>query len=80
MYKVLFINNKYNNFKNLNNNEIIEGLIMKQMFPKMHFHYYLNFLKNIIIKPFKLKKEGNFYNLRFFNFLNNDLFNFCFFY
>lgn len=81
LYKILFNNNKYNNFKNLNNNEILElhSDTNIKMWPVVSFSYYLNFFNSFTIMPFKLKKENILYNFNFLNLFNNNLFNFCFF-
>lgn len=82
LYKILFNNNKYNNFKNLNNNEILElhSDTNIKMWPVVSFSHYLNFFNSFTIMPFKLKKENILYNFNFLNLFNNNLFNFCFFY
>jgi len=82
LYKILFNNNKYNNFNNLNNNEILElhNDTNIKMWPVVSFSNYFNFFNNFVIMPFKLKKENILYNFNFLNLFNNNLFNFCFFY
>lgn len=79
LYKIVFLNNKCNDYKIMELN-FKNKKAWKEKLPDIVFFNYLKFFKNFAIMPFKLKKEGFLYNFNYLNFFNSNLFHFCFFY
>ncbi len=82
-YKILFLKNKHHNQKYWNNNTIVEipNNFKLLIWPYTFLHKYIyNLFNNISKMPIIIKKENKNYNFYFYDFLNNNLFNFCIFY
>jgi hypothetical protein len=82
-YKILFLKNKQHNQKHWNNNMIVEkpNNFKLPVWPYTFLHVYIyKLFYNISKMPIIIKKENKNYNFYFYDFLNNNLFNFCMFY